>query len=155
VGETAMQRMVGRKSRRAHDGPFRTRVAAPDLSRAVDIPPPRLARTRESANLDGTPHPNGSNPARFSQQGGRRSPRRDFRPTNRPFAASQYRRNALSRIRVTRVNLSSVICHLPSVMPERASGELGSHSWLPPVPNFSRIAVIKKLFSWRTTCARK
>jgi hypothetical protein len=45
------------------------------------VPPPRLARTRERANLDGTPHPNGSNPARSNQQDGLRCPRRDFRPT--------------------------------------------------------------------------
>src|ERR1700677_2258866 len=32
-------RMVGRKSRRAPDGPSRSRVSAPDLSRAVEIRP--------------------------------------------------------------------------------------------------------------------
>ena len=30
---------MGRKSRRALDGPFRPRLSAPDLSRAVDVPP--------------------------------------------------------------------------------------------------------------------
>jgi hypothetical protein len=73
--------MVGRKSRRVHDGPSRLCVSAPDLSRGVGVPRPWLARTRERAKLHGTPHPNGSNPARFSQQGGWRCPRRDFRPT--------------------------------------------------------------------------
>jgi hypothetical protein len=69
--------MVGRKSRRVHDGPSRLCVSAPDLSRGLGVPRPWLTRTRERAKL----HPNGSNPARFSQQGGWRCPRRDFRPT--------------------------------------------------------------------------
>ena len=67
--------MVGRKSPRAHDGPYRLCVPAPDLSRAVGVPPPWLARTRERAKLHGTPRPNGSNPARFSQQRGWHCPR--------------------------------------------------------------------------------
>ena len=78
---------MGRKTRRAHCTFDHLNHLAPVLSRAVDVPPPLgvlpvPAAIRVSNRLLRVAHPgNSSNPARFSQRGGFRRPRRDFRPT--------------------------------------------------------------------------
>jgi len=118
VGEWACRRMVGRKSRRAPDGPSRLRVSAPDLSCALDIRSPEArSDPRTRAKLDGTPHPDGSNPTRFSQQGGlplsapRFSPYHAHPPTRpladtptRPHAHTPTRPHAPPRLALANIN---------------------------------------------------
>ena len=112
VGDMAIWRMVGRKSRRAHDGPFRIRLGAPDLR-------PRRGHTTPMAR----------SAPRIRQPGWHAAPptaqiRRDSASKvvavvraeifALPIAHSPHRSIAETPFRlfaVTRVNLSFAICH--------------------------------------------
>jgi hypothetical protein len=125
MDETAYRRIgdarsVGRKSRRAVDGPFRLTICAPDLSRAVWLRPRCLDCPGNDNDLGITARTHGSNPARkhrskwFVRVAPRFSPYRCriARTPKRPHAETPTRRNAHTQqslaLRVRRRSLAEV-----------------------------------------------
>jgi hypothetical protein len=121
-GDLTSEALVGRKTRRADRVANPADFSALVLSCAVDVPPPRLVRTRERASLDGTPHPHGSNPARFKPARWFAFVRAEIFALPRRYALSPFRRLAVSPIRPPTHPLAVLINTMRSIGSGRGSG---------------------------------